>query len=174
MARVAPQRWLSLEQVEQVVEAARHEHQRLSGQREQVTQSIRAIGHAYHFVDLERGVRRNGKLIAGDIQHQIDTIRTIAQQEALSQACLERIEKAERVVPKMQATLEFVSAYVRRQVHQLDLHRHSLTPCMRISYHRLILSVWPRPRRGQRASRCVRLLSTSAPRSLHPKGRWGM
>jgi uncharacterized protein DUF6399 len=116
-----PKMAASLEQVEQVVEAARHEHQRLSGQREQVTQSIRAIGHAYHFVDLERGVRRNGKLIAGDIQHQIDTIRTIAQQEALSQACLERIEKAERVVPKMQATLEFVSAYVRRQVHQLDL-----------------------------------------------------
>jgi hypothetical protein len=29
-------------------------------------------------VDWERGVRRNGKLIAGDIQRHIDTIRTIA------------------------------------------------------------------------------------------------
>ena len=29
--------------------------------------------------------------------------------------------KAERVVPKMQATLEFVSGYVRQQVKQLDL-----------------------------------------------------
>ena len=56
----------SLGQVEQVVEAARQEHHRLRGQREQVTPSIRAIGHAYHFVDVERGVRRNGKLIAGD------------------------------------------------------------------------------------------------------------
>lgn len=112
---------LSLEQGTQEVEAARQEHQRLTQSREQVIQSIRAIGHTYHFVDLERGVRRNGKLIAGDIQHQIDTIRPIAQQEALSQACLERIEKAERVVPKMRATIEFVSAYVRRQVRQLDL-----------------------------------------------------
>ena len=103
------------------VEAARHEHQRLTGQREQVTQSIRAIGHAYHFVDLERGVRRNGKLIAGDIQRHIDTIRTIAQQEDLSETCLERLEKAERVVPKMQATIEFVSGYVRQQVRQLDV-----------------------------------------------------
>ena len=51
----------------------------------------------------------------------IDTIRTIAQQEHLSETCLERIEKAERVVPKMQATIEFVSGYVRQQVRQLDL-----------------------------------------------------
>jgi hypothetical protein len=99
----------NLEKVAQDVEAARHEHHRLAGQREQVTQSIRAIGHAYHFVDLERGVRRHGKLIAGDIQAQIDTIRTLAQQAGLSQACFERIEKAERVVPQMQATIAFVS-----------------------------------------------------------------
>jgi len=111
----------NLEKVAQDVEAARQEHHRLAGQREQVTQSIRAIGHAYHFVDLERGVRRNGKLIAGDIQAQIDTIRTLAQQAGLSQACCERIEKAERVVPKMQATIEFVSGYVRQKVQQLEL-----------------------------------------------------
>jgi hypothetical protein len=116
-----PQGAASLEQVTQEVAAARHEHQRLSTQREQVTQSIRAIGHAYHLVDLERGVRRNGKLIAGDIHEQINTIRTIVQQENLSQACLDRVEKAERVVPKMQATIEFVSGYVRQQVSQLDL-----------------------------------------------------
>jgi hypothetical protein len=97
------------------------EHQRLAGQREQVTQCIRAIGHACHFVDLERGVRRNGKLIAGDIHEHINTMRTIAQQENLSKPCLERLEKAERVVPTMQATIEFVSGYVRQQVRQLDL-----------------------------------------------------
>ena len=116
-----PKAAASLEQVAQAVEAARHEHQRLAGQREMLTQSIRAIGPAYHFVDVERGVRRNGKLIAGDIQEQIDTIRTLAQPEGLSASCMERIEKAERVVPKMQATIEFVSGYVRQQGRQLDL-----------------------------------------------------
>ena len=111
----------SLEQAAWEVEAARHEHQRLIGQRETVRQSLRAIGHAYHFVDLERGVRRNGKLIANDIRQHIETIRTISQQEKLSQRCLDRIAKAERVVPKMQATIEFVSGYVRQQVSQLAL-----------------------------------------------------
>ena len=74
-----------------------------------------------HFVDLERVVRRNGQLIASDIQGHIEQMRTIAQQEGLSQHCMERIEKAERVVPKMQATIEFVSGYVGQQVAQLDV-----------------------------------------------------
>src|SRR5262249_12062587 len=116
-----PKAAVSLAQGMQDVEAARQERQRLAGQRETVTQSIRAMGHAYRFVDVERGVRRNGKLIASDIQRQIDTVRTIAQQEGLSEACLARLAKAERVVPKMQATIEFVSGYVRQQVRQLDL-----------------------------------------------------
>jgi hypothetical protein len=138
------QRAVSLEQVQQEVNAARHAYQRLSAQREQVTQRIRAIGHAYHFVDLERGVRRNGKLIAGDIQQHIDTLRTITQQEGLSETCLDRITKAERVVPKMQATIEFVSRYVRQQVRQLDLAPPCLTPCTPISFLPFISIAWPR------------------------------
>src|SRR5262245_52567383 len=116
-----PKAAMSLEQAEQVREAASREHERLAQQRQQIKAHIRGIGHAYHFVDLERGVRRNGPLIASDIQGHIEHIRTIAQHEGLSQSCLERIEKAERVVPKMQATIEFVSGYVRQQVAQLDL-----------------------------------------------------
>jgi hypothetical protein len=116
-----PKAAASLERVAQDVEAARYEHQRLAEQRETVTQSIRAIGHAYPFVALERGVRRNGKLIAGDLHAHIDTIRAIAQQEHLSETCMKRLEKTERVVPTMQATIAFVSTYVRQQVRQLDL-----------------------------------------------------
>jgi hypothetical protein len=111
----------SLEQAEQALKAASREHECLTQQREQVKASIRGIGHDYHFVDLERGVRRNGQLIAADIQGHIEQIRTIAQQAGLSQTCMKRIEKAERVVPKMQATIEFVSGYVGQQVAQLDL-----------------------------------------------------
>jgi uncharacterized protein DUF6399 len=116
-----PQALMRLEQAEQALEAARREHERLAEQRAQVTASIRGIGHDYHFVDLERGVRRNGQLIAADIQEHIEQIRTVAQQEELSQRCVERIEKAERVVPKMRGTIEFVSRYVAQQVAQLDL-----------------------------------------------------
>ncbi len=116
-----PKEPVSLEQAEQALEAASREHERLTQQREHVAKSIRGIGHGYHFVDLDRGVRRNGQLIAADIHAHIEQVRVIAQHEGLSQRCLERIEKAERVVPKMQATIEFVSGYVRQQVDQRDL-----------------------------------------------------
>jgi hypothetical protein len=116
-----PKEPVSLEQAEQALEAASREHARLCEQREQVKASIRGIGHDDHFVDLERGVRRNGQLIASDIQEHIDQLRSVAQQEGLSQRCLERIDKAERVVPKMQGTIEFVSRYVAQQVAQLDV-----------------------------------------------------
>jgi hypothetical protein len=125
-----PQETMSLEQAEHALAAARREHERLAEQREQVKASIRGIGHAYHFVDLERGVRRNGRLIASDIQGHIEQIRSIAQHDGLSQSGLERIEKAERVVPKMQATIEFVSGYVKQQVAQLVL-----TPLVSFAMH---------------------------------------
>jgi hypothetical protein len=99
----------SVEQAIQDVEAARHEYQRLTHVREQGSQCMRASGRAYHFVDLERGVRRNDKLIASDIQEQLDTMRAIAQQEHLSETCLNRSAKAERGVPKRHTTIPFVS-----------------------------------------------------------------
>src|SRR5713226_1589627 len=67
----------------------------------------------------------------------MEMIRRVAQHEGLSQTCLERIDKAERVVPKMQATIEFVSGYGHKQVRQLDLpppvsyvlHAHLMPSC---------------------------------------------
>jgi hypothetical protein len=112
---------MRLEQAQQTLEAASREHERLAQQRKQVKQSLETIGQAYHFVDIERGVRRNGQLIAADIRTQIETIRTIAQHEHLSQRSLDRIDKAERVVPKLQATIEFVSGYVGQRINLLEL-----------------------------------------------------
>jgi len=45
----------------------------------------------------------------------------MAPQEPRSATCLERLAKAERVVPKMQATIACVSGYVRQQVNQLEV-----------------------------------------------------
>ena len=83
-------------------------------------------------------MRRNGQRIVSDIYGHIDQIRTVAQQEGLSQSCVERIKKAERVVPKMQATIAFVSGYVHKQVRQLDL-----TPDVSFAMHaKLIPSLY--------------------------------
>jgi hypothetical protein len=116
-----PKAPVRLEQAQQEFEAASREHERLAQQREHVAKSLRGIGHDDHVVDLERGVRRNGQRIAADIHAPLEQVRAIAQHEGLSQRCVERMEKAERVVPNMQATIAFVSGYGRQQVDQLDL-----------------------------------------------------
>src|SRR5207302_11386020 len=110
---------MSLEQAQHALESATEEHERLAEQRAKVQQSIRGLGHDDHCVDPERGGRRNGQLIAADMQEHIEQIRTVAQHDGLSQSCLERIDKAERMVPKMQGTIEFVSRYVGQQIAQL-------------------------------------------------------
>jgi hypothetical protein len=116
-----PKAAMNLKQAEPALAAASREHECLAQQRQQSKAHIRGSGHDDHCVDLERGVRRNGQLIASDIQGHIEPMCTIAQHAGLSQSCLERIETAARVVPKMRATIEFVSGYGRRQVAQLDL-----------------------------------------------------
>ena len=108
-ASCPPQAAARLQQGAQDGEAARHEHQRLAGQREQGAQSMRAIGHADPWVDLARGGRRNGPLLAGDIPQHMDTSRPIAHQEGLSAPWLDRIAQAARVGPTLHATIAFVS-----------------------------------------------------------------
>jgi hypothetical protein len=138
---------LRLEHATQALEAARREHERLATQREQVNAHIRGIGHDYHCIDLERGVRRNGHLIAADIHAHIEPMRTIAQHEGLSQSCVGRIAKAERVVPKMQATIAFVSGHGRHQVDQLDL-----TPPVSFAMHAKLIPSYDLDRVAQTRS----------------------
>jgi hypothetical protein len=164
----APQAPMSLEHAEQALEAARREHERLAEHREQVKASIQGIGHDDHCVDLERGVRRNGQLIAAAIQEHIEQIRTVAQQEGLSQRCLERIEKAERVVPNMPATIAFVSGYVGQQVAQLDV-----TPPVSFAMHAKLIPSYYLDRVAQTRSvsdgESLRALASDfAPHCLRP------
>jgi hypothetical protein len=59
--------------------------------------------------------------MAGDIQEQLRTVRTVARQEGLRHTCLEQIEKAAHVGPNMPATIACVSGDVRQQVGPLDV-----------------------------------------------------
>lgn len=104
-----PQHPLSLEQAQQALDTARRAPKRLCEQRAQVQARIRGIGHDSHVVDRERGGRRNGQLITSAIEGHIEPMRSVAQHEGLSQSCWGRLDKAERVVPTMQATIACVS-----------------------------------------------------------------
>jgi len=100
--------------------AARREHERLTQPRAQVTASLRGIGHDDHVVALERGGRRNGPRMASDIQGHLEQRRTMAPHAGRRQHGMERLEKAERGVPNMPATIACVSGSGGQQVAQLE------------------------------------------------------
>jgi Family of unknown function (DUF6399) len=133
-----------LEQAQRALEAASREPARLAQPREQGAQSLRGIGHDDHGVDLERGVRRHGQLMAAAMQAHLEQVRAMAQHEGLSQSCLERMETAERVVPTMQATITFVSGDGRQQVEQLDL-----TPLASCAMHAALMPAYDLDRVAQ-------------------------
>ena len=115
-----PKALVSLEHAEQALSAARRQPARLAQQRAQVAQSRRAIGHADHGVDRERGGRRHGPRLAAESQGPIAQARARAQHAGRSQRGVERIAQAARVVPHRPATRACVSRYVGQQGNQRE------------------------------------------------------
>ena len=116
-----PKAPVSLEPAQQALEAARRAHERRAPPRAQGATRIRGIGHDDHCVDLARGGRRNGHLMAAAIHAHMEPVRALAQHEGLRHSGLERMEKAARVVPNMPATRAFVSGDGRPQGDPLAL-----------------------------------------------------
>ena len=115
-----PQAAPCLAQVTQAVATARPAPQRRAGQRATGPQRLRAMGPADHWVDGERGGRRNGTRIVGALQRPIDTLRPLARPAHLRETGLERLAQAARVVPNMPATSACGSGSVRQPGRQRD------------------------------------------------------
>jgi hypothetical protein len=75
-------------------------------------------------------VEHDAQATSQELQRISTQREQVAQPEGLSQSSLDRIDKAERVVPNLQATIEFVSGYVHQLVSQLDL-----TPAVAFAMH---------------------------------------
>jgi len=114
-------------------------------------------------------VRRNGTLIAGDIQQHIERFAPLLNRKDSARRASIASKKAERVVPKMQATIAFVSGYVAPAGASMRLDaagvlRHACSsPFLRIVLERVASRG-----RSQQASRCVSWPSAWRPRCLRP------
>jgi hypothetical protein len=108
-------------EAEKVVANATAERKRLDAVRTEARGHIKGFGEDYHFAAPNSGERSSGSVIERALQQRIYKIAGICEQERLGTASMERIMKAERVLPKMAATIDFVSGYVRRQVDKLGL-----------------------------------------------------
>jgi hypothetical protein len=103
------------------IQQATDEAERIQAVREGMRADVKGISETYHFVDLETGERRSGSIVAAELQKKVDSLRTAAIGEGLGESSMDRIAKAERVLPQMAKTIEFVSGYVNKQVEKLGL-----------------------------------------------------
>jgi hypothetical protein len=92
------------------------------------------MGDAYPCVDRARGGRRHGQRLASESQAHLAQMRPIAPPEGLSQPGGERLEQAERGVPKRPATSACVSGDVTQQGAQL-----ALPPPVSLALHATLL-----------------------------------
>ncbi len=100
---------------------AREKFEYAKEQQEQMRAANRGISEAYHPFDLETGAARSAEQVGQDIESHFETIDQLAENVSLSQRCLDRIDKARRVVVRMIATIAFFHATVRERVEALGL-----------------------------------------------------
>ena len=94
---------------------------RLQDVQKQVREDIQGLSDDYHLADPIHGIRQSGEIITNKLRERIKRIKIIIENEGLSESSMKRIEKAERVLPAMGSTIDFVSDYIRRQVNKLGL-----------------------------------------------------
>lgn len=117
-----PPNWsMKLLEAQEVLADAEKEAQRLTEVKESMSLEIKGMGLDYHLADLKTGQRVAGSVMNLKLQKHIDSLRALAVSEDLADHSMERINKAERVLPKMADTIDFVSSYINREVDKLGL-----------------------------------------------------
>ncbi len=89
--------------------------------REEVREAARAISQSYHPFDLETGATRDAAAVEADLQTQFSRLTQIAEVVGLSARCRALLDKAQRLLPQMVATIAFVHTLIRKKISGLDL-----------------------------------------------------
>jgi hypothetical protein len=119
---------VSLEHAEQALEAARRQHECLAQQREQVSKSIRALGQAYHFVDLERVAQRRTVRNGEPLRELAERLRAPLFEPggALSALSPEAQEQLQDQAKRLAAVFQHSSSNVEGRNGYLSLRNHQL------------------------------------------------
>ncbi|MBU0495129.1 MAG: hypothetical protein KKB13_25070 [Chloroflexi bacterium] len=129
------------ERMEQAQEQVRETQQALATaaeQQERARQAIRGISAVYHPYDLETGAPQSAAAVAVALAQHFAEIEAVAAAAQLSERCVKRIEKAQRVTVDMVATVAFFRLTVRAKVEALSLAPH----VEQALYHHLIPAIY--------------------------------
>jgi hypothetical protein len=109
------------EAAEQTLQQAQQALEQAQAQQEQMRAVLRGISACYHPFELQTGAPQTAAAVRGQLDGLFAKARTIAAEASLPERSVARIEKAARVVPKMEATIAFFHTLVGTWVSALGL-----------------------------------------------------
>lgn len=108
-------------EAETAEQAARADFEAVIADQAAVRAAIRAISDAYHPFDLATGALRSAEKVRALIATAFATIDEVADRARLVDRCRQRINKARRVMPKVEATVAFFHGELDRGLAKLNL-----------------------------------------------------
>ena len=75
--------------------------------RQRATEARRGLSEAYHPINVENGLPQDAETVGQQLDECFDELDRVAEEAGLSQGARDRLAKARRVKPRMQATIDF-------------------------------------------------------------------
>ena len=110
-----------MRQAQEQVEEARTQREVAQVHQERAKKAVQGISEAYHPYDLETGAPRSAEKVASLLETSFTELAEVTSEVCLPERCLQRIQKAKRVVVEMVATIAFFWLTVRAKVEALAL-----------------------------------------------------
>ena len=96
-----------LNQVETALVAAEQDLEACRDRRQRATEARRGLSEAYHPINIESGLPQDAETVAQRLDDRFDELDQVAREAGLSQGASDRLAKARRVKPRMEATIDF-------------------------------------------------------------------
>ena len=96
-----------LNQAETALVAAEQDLEACRDRRQRATEARRGLSEAYHPINVENGLPQDAETVVQRLDDRFDELDQVAQEAGLSQGARDRLAKARRVKPRMEATIDF-------------------------------------------------------------------
>ncbi len=110
-----------IKQAQQEEDEAKKTLETAAAHQEQIKLIIQGIRQAYHPYDLQTGAARSAEVVSASLTEQFSALEALTTEANLSERCFKRIQKAERVVGDMVATIAFFWLTLRAKIDALSL-----------------------------------------------------
>jgi len=120
-SRVRPDFELAISDAKKREKSSKKEWEKALSRAERVKESRQKLSSAYHLFDLETGQGRKPEQLEKESKQAMEEIKCVAREAHLSQSSHDRLDKAERMIPKLSQTLLMIWHWIFTLLEGLEL-----------------------------------------------------